>query len=222
MAEKYIAWNEASLRGANLRGANLRGANMSEANLRGADLRGANMSEANLRGANLRGADLREANMSEANMSEADLRGADLIETNLRGADLLGANLLGANLLGADLLGANLSGAKNIPAINCAQTLACPEVGAFDGFKKCKNDVIVHVRIPAESRRSSATSRKCRAQFVDVIKVFGVEEGISQHDEKTVYRAGERVTCDRWNDDRWTECGGGIHFFITRAEAEAY
>jgi len=30
------------------------------------------------------------------------------------------------------------------------------------------------------------------------------------------------VRCDKWDDDRWNECSGGIHFFLTRAEAEAY
>jgi hypothetical protein len=30
------------------------------------------------------------------------------------------------------------------------------------------------------------------------------------------------VVCDVWGEGRWVECAGGIHFFITRAEAEAY
>jgi hypothetical protein len=33
---------------------------------------------------------------------------------------------------------------------------------------------------------------------------------------------GEIVKCDKWNDDYTVECGGGIHFFITRLEAENY
>jgi hypothetical protein len=28
--------------------------------------------------------------------------------------------------------------------------------------------------------------------------------------------------CDAWGEDWMQECSGGIHFFITRAEAEAY
>ena len=26
----------------------------------------------------------------------------------------------------------------------------------------------------------------------------------------------------KWDEDRWNECANGIHFFITREEAEAY
>ena len=125
-----------------------------------------------------------------------------------------------ADLCRANLSGADLSGAKDIPAHAAAQLLMCPESGAFDGWKKCRKGVLVRVRIPAEARRSSATTRKCRAEFVDVLEVIGAEVGIARHDEKTEYRAGQRVTCHEWCEDRWQDCAGGIHFFITRAEAE--
>jgi hypothetical protein len=57
---------------------------------------------------------------------------------------------------------------------------------------------------------------------VKVLEVFGAELGISCHDGKTEYRKGHIVRCDKWNEDRWTECGGGIHFYLTRVEAEAH
>ena len=37
-----------------------------------------------------------------------------------------------------------------------------------------------------------------------------------------VYRVGETVRPDAWGGDRWVECAGGIHFFLTRYEAENY
>ena len=164
---------------------------------------GANLYGANLSGANLRGADL----------YGADLSWADLRETNLYGADLRGADLYGADLRGADLEGT--SGIKG--------TYIAPETGSFTAWKKCKDGVIVKLRIPAKARRSNATGRKCRADFVKVLQVFGAEEGRSMHDNgKTVYRKGETVHCDTWCEDRLTECGGGIHFFMTREEAESY
>jgi hypothetical protein len=144
------------------------------------------------------------------------------IEGSLRGANLEGANLEGANLEGANLVGAILSGAKNILSIIAARLLMCPESGAFEGWKKCKGGVIVRLKIPAKAKRSSATTRKCRAEFVEVLEVIGAAEGISMHDGKTVYQPGETVRCDNWCDDRWQECAGGIHFFMTRAEAEHY
>lgn len=47
-------------------------------------------------------------------------------------------------------------------------------------------------------------------------------EGISSHDRKTTYAPGSRVTCDKWGENWQEECAGGIHFFITRIEAENY
>ena len=172
-------------------------------------------------GANLYGADLYGANLSGANLSRANLSGANLYGANLYGADLYGADLRGANLSGATLYGANLYGAKEISQIGIAQTVLLPE-GNLVGWKKCQNQVIVKVLIPQKARRSNATGRKCRAEYVKVLQVFGAEVGISQHDRTTEYRKGQTVTCDTWFEDRWIECGGGIHFFITRAEAEAY
>jgi len=45
---------------------------------------------------------------------------------------------------------------------------------------------------------------------------------ISQHDVTTKYKAGEIVRPDAWDDNRWDECSNGIHFFITKLEAENY
>ena len=173
-----------------------------EANLRGADLSGAN-----LYGANLSGANLREANLSGANLREANLYGANLREANLRGA--------------------NLYRAKNGDLVK-AQTVIVPE-GDIIGWKKCLDNVIVKLLIPKEAKRSNATGRKCRAEYVEVLDlIYGndkrkkVEKAISSHDKKTEYKKGETVKCDKWDEERFNECSGGIHFFITREEAEDY
>jgi len=126
-------------------------------------------------------------------------------------ADLIGADLSGANLSGADLSGADK-----------ARLSIVPDQGAFDGWKKCRDGIIVRLRIPSDAKRSNATGRKCRAERVEVLEVVGGTVGISTHDGKTEYRVGATVACDQWCDDRWQECAGGIHFFITRAEAEDY
>ena len=171
----------------------------------GAYLRSANLSGADLRSANLRSADLRSADLSGAYLSGADLSGADL-----RSADLSGAYLSGAYLSGAG--GAELA---------VAQTRILPE-GALIGWKKCSDGVVVKLAVPAEAKRSHAFGRKCRAEFVDVLEVIGSEVARSMHDASVTYRAGERVTPDSFCDDWLEECAPGIHFFITRAEAEAY
>ena len=143
---------------------------------------------------------------------------------NLSGANLSGADLSGADLYRANLSRANLYGAENFKELEelfISYTSICPE-GAIIGWKKCRNNVIVKLEIPAEAKRSNATSRKCRAEFAKVLEVIGAEVGISQHDDITEYKAGETIHPDKWDDNRWKECSSGIHFFITRFEAENY
>ena len=180
----------------------------------------ANLCGAYLCGADLRGADLREADLRGANLREADLRGA-----NLREADLRGANLCGAYLCGANLYGADLRGAKNIPFI----PLACPERGEFVGFKKI-GEYIVELLIPTNAKRCSATTRKCRASYAKVVSLTTLSGEPVKTNSVTntgyspniVYKVGELVYPDAFDDDRWNECSHGIHFFINRQEAVEY
>lgn len=145
--------------------------------------------------------------------------GAMLFEHESEGNTLVNT-IREANLREANLCGADLRGAENAEYI-MAQTYIVPE-GSIIGWKKCKENVIVKLRIPEEAKRSNATGRKCRAEFADVLEVIGAKEGISSKGTNLIYRAGERVTCDKWDYNRWEECSGGIHFFITKEEAENY
>ncbi len=220
LAVKWAVKNKADLSRAYLPRANLSGAYLSRADLSGAYLSRADLSGADLSGAYLKRADLSGAYLSGADLSGAYLQRADLSGAYLSGADLSGADLSGADLSGADISGANLSRAKGAEFV-IARTRILPE-GALIGWKKCRNGVIVRLRIPEEARRSHAFGRKCRAEFADVMEVIGADVGVSSHNSSTEYRCGERVTCHKWSDDWQEECAGGIHFFITREEAEAY
>ena len=205
---------KANLRRVDLYGANLRWANLYEANLRRVNLHEADLYEANLRGADLRGANLRRANLYEA----------DLHEANLRWADLRGANLRRANLYEADLYEADLRGAKNVNynELWFAQTRILPE-GDIIGYKKCKDSIIVKLLIPKNAKRSHAFGRKCRAEFAKVIEIYGADEAKSSHDSSFVYRVGETVKSEKPFSENWLEeCESGIHFFITKKEAEYY
>jgi len=124
-------------------------------------------------------------------------------------------------LYGADLCEANLRGAKNIPDEACLITQIVPEKGAFEAFKKVDKGAIAHLRIPASAKRSNATGRKCRAERVKVLSISdGRKKAKSARDG--IYKVGEYTECHEWCDDRWNECAGGIHFFLTRAEAERW
>ena len=221
--EAHAKWVRGETGGlcANLSCADLSGAYLSRANLSGANLSCANLSGANLRGAYLRGAYLSGAYLSCANLSRADLSGAYLSGANLSCANLSRADLSGANLSCANLSGADLSGAVDAEYA-LAQHSILPETGPIWGWKKCRNNVLVKLVVGDTAKRSHATGRKCRAEHVKVLEVIGAKIGISTYDINTQYRAGQIVLCDKWNEDRWVECGGGIHFFLTRIEAERY
>ncbi len=138
-----------------------------------------------------------------------------LLEAIKSSADLSGANLSSANLSGADLRSAIGS------EFAIAMTRICPE-GDIIGWKKCREGVIVKLCIPAEAKRNNAMGRKCRAEYADVLEVFGAEEGISDRDENVVYKVGSRVFPNSYDENFLNECSSGIHFFITRLEAEKY
>jgi len=222
-ARAYLA--DANLADANLVNANLVNAYLAGANLVNAYLAGANLARANLADANLADANLAGANLVNANLVNANLAGANLVNANLVNANLAGANLARANLARAYLARANLARAYLADAKNAdfaiAQTRILPD-GDLIGWKKCMHGVIVKLRIPEAAKRSHAFGRKCRAEYADVIDIIGADVGISQHDGRTEYRIGQRVTPDRFDENWKEECSSGIHFFITRLEAENY
>ena len=151
-----------------------------------------------------------------------DLSGANLSRANLSRANLSGANLAWAKLSGANLSGADLSGADGA-ALALAQTLIVPQNGDVVGWKKLAGGVLCKLLIPDGAKRFNAAGRKCRAERATVLELEGAEVGYSGHDITFEYRVGRIVTPrEPFDEDRWNECASGIHFFITREEAEAY
>ena len=226
-----------NLQGADLRGIDLRKVNLRGANLQGVRLWGADLSLANLSYANLINADIHNANLYGVNLSYAELHKADLSRAifdwaNLNCTDLSYANLYGADLLYANLSGANLNGAilYNVKYNENTSFLAlqCPEEGSFIGYKKARGH-IVKLEILSDAKRSSATTRKCRCSAAKVLSITtldGRDDGTqfisSGRDSNFIYRVGEIVRVDDFDENRWIECSTGIHFFITRDEAVKY
>ena len=220
---KHLKWLRGEDGGerANLSGAYLSGANLSGAYLSGAYLSGAYLSEANLSGADLFG-----ANLSEADLSRANLSGAYLFEANLSEADLSEADLSRANLSRANLSRANyIEKAKNL-----FYPIACPEIGAFVGWKKARvktggHECIVKLGITEDAVRSSAAGRKCRCSKATVLEIQDLEgnvleqAAVSDRDENFHYIPGTVASVLDFDENRWNECSTGIHFYITREEA---
>ena len=196
-------------------------ADLHDSDLSNSDLSCANLSGANLSYANLSNAYLHNANLSDANLSYANLSGAILNYANLSRADIRDVNMSCAYLSNANLSELVFNEGTAFYA------LQCPEEGSFIGYKKA-HGYIVKLEILADAKRSSATSRKCRCSAAKVLSITAVDgseevkEIASDQDSNFIYRVGEIVRVDNFDEDRWNECSTGIHFFITRREAEQY
>jgi hypothetical protein len=154
-----------------------------------------------------------EANLYGANLNGANLYGANLDGANLNRASLYGANLDRANLNRASLDGANLKNVKGL-------FYQIPQEGELIVWKAVAGGVC-KLRVPPEAKRTATPiGRKCRAEWVEVLEA--PENGRGLHDTNVIYRAGEIVRPDKYDPDPRLECTHGIHFFLTREEAEDY
>ena len=219
------------LSGMDLRGINLKRAIFTHAVLVYADLKYANLRYADLSYADLELAILIDANLKNANLEETNLKYANLRNANLEYADLEYANLEYADLAYADLrhsnlICANLKNAKtNFHTVGCK--LACPEEGSFIGFKKA-NECLIKLLILEDAKRSSSTTSKCRCDKAKVLEITDIKTGkkiekiSSNYDSSFVYRTGEIVYVNDFDENRWNECSAGIHFFINKQDAIEY
>lgn len=160
---------------------------------------------------------------------------------NLTGSLFILASLTDCSFIDSNLTGCMMSSAalKNIDVDTdtIGWRLACPDTGSFIGWKKAYSTEsseelkswIVKLEIPNCAKRSSATTRKCRASQAFVLDIQDMDgnsypniEVVSSWDNDFTYRVGETVVPNSWDDNRWAECSSGIHFFITREEAVKY
>lgn len=157
-----------------------------------------------------------------ADFTRCSMEGADL-----RNADLTNSDISGANLFCAWLEGAILTGVKDDENTRFFR-LHCPEKGAFIAYKKCYENRIVMLLVPADAKRVSATNKCCRCNKAKVLTItsFDFKERYtwanSLVDENFIYRVGEYVYPDRFTEDRWCDSTYGIHFWMTREDAIAY
>ena len=121
----------------------------------------------------------------------------------------------------------------NVDAINLDIHSICPEEGSFIAWKKAQLDdqsyCIVKLKIPKDAKRLSGTSRKCRCDKAKVLEIQALNnpfivytEAHSWYNSDFVYKMGKTVKVTYFDDNRWIQCGEGIHFFMTRKEAEVY
>lgn len=200
--------------------------------LKGYDLSKIDFTLSSFREVMLDGVDFSCASLENTLLDGCSMRNANCQNANLRTASMRGCNLTGADIRGADLFRAVLEYARLDHVIFDEYTkwfrLHCPETGAFVAYKKCLNDRIVQLLVPADAKRTSATGPTCRCSKAKVLTIKNFDETISYDeawstvDDNFVYRKGEWVEVKDFNEDRWMDSTTGIHFWMTRKEAMAY
>lgn len=148
---------------------------------------------------------------------------------------------------------------NNLP--KSAYTSICPSHGGFIGWKVVKsaipshNGEVIHFKIhpvliklyiPADAKRSSSTTIKCRCDKAKVLEMYTItfirafnKAELSKYTDGnsidspfksyeahrtifTKYTKGEYVYPDSFDGDRWNECSHGIHFFTDILSAINY
>ena len=160
-----------------------------------------------------------------ADLSGADLTGADLRCADLRFAILYGANLTSANLTSANLYGANLSWAYLTNTIldekeQCRKGIVLTE--PMTGYKKAYEGKIITLEIPIGAKVFSINNKKRRTNKCKVIDMQGETELSSYYDANFKYHVGDEIEIEDFDENYNVECEAGIHFFLTRDEAENY
>jgi hypothetical protein len=125
------------------------------------------------------------------------------------------------------LSNANLSGLLEELQEHLHKYSIVPEEGQFYGYKKLASGAIATLLIPRSSLRfGGLVGRKCRASKVKVVKIelHGklIEKDVDGRTGKLEYETGKWVKPDKFDEDFTKECTNGIHFFITKKEAENY
>lgn len=199
---------------------------------RGRDLRHTDFSESTFEDMCLDDADLSYSNLRNVVFKHSSFRNAKFQHVILRSAifyetDLTGAHLEGANFYGAVLNDTILDDVTYNDHTKFF-TMRCPEEGAFIGYKKCQEDRIVQLLIPADAQRSSATWNTCRCSKAKVLSIKSIDkrysfsEAVATITDDFVYRLGEWVEADSFDPNRWHDASNGIHFWMTWDEAINY
>lgn len=235
-----------------LEGLDFHGMYLDKANFENADLHDCDFSNASLSMAKFNGAELYRCDFGLAKLRCAEFTWAKIFDCNFFGANLSSAWFIDANIGyinfenamindHTDFTGAVARHLKDMPYI----PMVCPEEGEFVAWKVVlastedlvdgvrHTPVLVKLLIPADAKRSSGFGRKCRASKAKVLEICNLDG------REINWKFGYRIhSCWNWDfnyevgkivepedpfdEDRWSECASGIHFFINRNEAIEY
>ncbi len=215
---------------ANLQDASLIYANLKYVNLKLAILHRTKFSLANLEFAELEGADIDFANFSFANLRNANFNLTRLYHTKLIRADLNCTTFVHTDIKNSTFKECNLVQTNfryaNAKLIEYRKGKMLRE--NIIGYKKCFLDrsvfsksVIVKLEIPKGAIVFSIDGGKCRTNKAKVLEIEGADRVFSRFKYMSYY-VGDEFNIYDFNCQYNIECAEGIHFFMTREEAEKY
>lgn len=200
--------------------------------LEGMDFSRVDFSNSDFKDVNFKSCKFDNAKLQYTKFENCDLSGSSFAYADLFAADLRTCDLSGSNFDGADFFAALLWEAKldNLFVTDRTKFFRnyCPEEGYIFGYKKCFNERMVQLLIPKDAKRCSSTTNACRCDkarvvaITDVNKKESYKEAMSFVDPNFIYRLGEMVYADSYNEDRWHDSSHGIHFWMTFEEALGY
>lgn len=122
-----------------------------------------------------------------------------------------------------------------VDAIPESTNMRCPRYDKIIGYKIIINHdgsehLLATLEIPAGVKRSSSIGNKCRCEYAKVLSIVDCDgvaydcgsSAMCMTKNKILYRVGEYVYADSFDENRFNECAPGIHFFMTPEEAWDY
>lgn len=125
-----------------------------------------------------------------------------------------------------------------VDAIPESTNMRCPRYDKIIGYKIIidydrTRFLIATLEIPAGVKRSSAIGNKCRCEYAKVLSI--IDKNGNKYDigrstisairgigNQLIYKVGEYVYANSFDENRFNECAPGIHFFMTPEEAWDY
>lgn len=234
---QYAIFNDASLVSVNFSFSNLCSASFIGAILTDVDFSIANLpnllfNRAQFIDVSFYSANLFSSDFSEAKLSSCNFRYANLAEVKLPSSILLDCNCIftGSNLYNCDMnnMYSNLleyKGGKILTENIIGYKKCKPYNRIYYSFNKC-TAAIVTLEIPRGAIVFSVNGKKCRtnrAKVLDIVDSDGnkVPRARSYRGNLTYY-VGDEFNIYDFDCEYNKECSKGIHFFMTREEAENY
>lgn len=221
---------------------NLKESNLILIDLGGSIIEDVDLTEFDLGNINFEWTTFSNVNLGKAKINNSIIDNSAFPGTSLREISIQNSSMKGCIMRHCDLSNADISG-TNIFSTVLEYTkltdvkydentrffeLYPPASGPYIGYKKCFNQRVATLLIPADAMRTSATMNcgRCSKAKVLTIKSFDETEeyeyGLATIDEEFEYRVGQYVHVDDFNKNRWMDSTTGIHFWLTREEAIAY